>query len=72
MAEAQQRLLGPDGKLHPAEYEITELALVETTNDDPAKVRFRWRKGICFESVFKYVGTVKVFGSQAGLGGARQ
>lgn len=38
MAEAQERLLGPDGALHPAEFEITELALVETTNEDPAKV----------------------------------
>lgn len=37
VAEAQERLLGPDGKLHPAEFEITELALVETTDDDPAK-----------------------------------
>jgi hypothetical protein len=38
VAEAQERLLGPDGKLHPAEYTISELALVETTNDDPTKV----------------------------------
>ncbi len=38
VAEAQERLLGPDGALHPAEFEITELALVETTNEDPAKV----------------------------------
>lgn len=35
--EQQERLLGPDGALHPAEYTITELALVETTNDDPTK-----------------------------------
>ena len=38
IAEAQERLLGPDGKLHPAEYTVTELALVETTDDDPTKV----------------------------------
>ena len=38
MTVAQERLLGPQGKLHPAEYTITELALVETTDDDPAKV----------------------------------
>ena len=38
IAEVQERLLGPDGKLHPAEYTVTELALVETTDDDPTKV----------------------------------
>mmetsp|Transcript_20722 Transcript_20722/g.62437 ORF Transcript_20722/g.62437 Transcript_20722/m.62437 type:complete len:216 (-) Transcript_20722:787-1434(-) len=35
--EQQEKLLGADGLLHPAEYSITELALVETTNDDPTK-----------------------------------
>lgn len=39
VTEAQERLLGPDGSLHPAEYTVTELALVETTNEDPTKVR---------------------------------
>lgn len=39
--EQQERLLGPDGALHPAEYTITELALVETTNDDPTKWQAR-------------------------------
>lgn len=39
IAEAQERLLGPDGKLHPAEYTVTELALVETTDDNPTKVQ---------------------------------
>lgn len=39
--EQQEKLLGPDGALHPAEYTITELALVETTNDDPTKWQVR-------------------------------
>lgn len=37
IGEQQERLLGSDGLLHPAEYSITELALVETTNEDPTK-----------------------------------
>ena len=47
VTEAQERLLGPQGKLHPAEYTITELALVETTDDDPAKVRRPRDFGFC-------------------------
>jgi hypothetical protein len=47
VAEAQERLLGADGALHPAEYTVTELALVETTDDDPTKVRNTASRGLC-------------------------
>jgi len=39
--EQQGKLLGANGLLHPAECIITELALVETTDDDPTKWQAR-------------------------------
>lgn len=35
--DQQERLLGSDGLLHPAEFTVTELTLVETTDSDPSK-----------------------------------
>jgi hypothetical protein len=42
--DQQERLLGSDGLLHPAEFTVTELTLVETTDSDPSKWQVLFQK----------------------------